>query len=294
MVKISIGSDPEFVIGDKDGDFISAEEIFINCKDCNPCKRCDIPKCIGIPRNYGACDNCDDYDDDIEYCGYCDECEEREDIYNAEIGCDGCSNIGELRPTFEFTPQEHHDNIADLISQIDIPKEYQIWAGTCPAGLHIGGHIHLGAEGLGSFEFSKYISRFAGILLRKIERPEDARLRGLCDFSYGQFGAHNLTNYGLEWRMPASWLVSSEITLSALSLARVVANEYLINPRRVKQPTLCEQIRTVESSYMTTKLIHEVERMKEYNKYSKELEPLFQMLTNKERWKTNVDIRDEW
>lgn len=309
----TIGSDPEFVITDKQSNYIPANELFGNCSVCDPCEQCGKTRCIGNRSQCGACRNCtnvcdncsicDDCDscreESFEYCGYCEEeCRNDFDIYG-EIGCDDNMDVGELRPCYATTPNEHHSNIKDLIFQIDIPKEYEIRAGAYVDGLSIGGHIHLGLDVFECGEtdlngISKYLSQHAGMLFRKIEIREDLKHRGFHESGYGKFGDYDEADWGIEWRMLPSWLVSSDIALSALSLAYVVGSEYEINPEVITRPDLPTQIRNFESTSSATRMINKVEKMTEYKKYSKELEPLFQMLINKEKWKTNVDIRDEW
>lgn len=310
----TIGSDPEFIIVDSAGHIVSAEEVFGGCLDCDPCEKCDKEKCSGNRRKCGACEDCEL---DCDYCTVCDDCdscrdnepgegdcnycedcmEDRGLDLDGEIGCDGCSVVGELRPLQGKTPNEHHNNILQLIKEIDIPNNLQIRAGTVVDGYAIGGHIHLGIPGLTLpvvSPLSVYLSKHAGTLLRKLELPEHLYIRGLCECGYGRYGSFNRTGYGIEWRMPASWLVSSEITLSALSLAHVVASEFIRSPEVLGIPSLESQKKTVASKHNIPRLITKVESMREYSAYREELEPLFQMLTNGERWNPSIDIRETW
>ncbi len=316
---ITIGSDPEFLIVDKNGHCVPADKVFIHCDDCDKCKKCGKQKCDGNKRECGICEECGDEDcdsetyedceacwdcekchEDPDYCDFCMDCMDMDDVdLDGEIGCDGCSEVGELRPRYENSPEEHHENIAALISQIDIPSKYELRAGTRIDGYDLGGHIHLGIGRCNqrygeSQTAASYMSRYAGIPLRKIEHKLDLQYRGLCEHGYGRFGAHSDRQYGIEWRMPASWLVNSDIALAALSLAHVVASEYLIEPKKITIPSIQSQTKTLESPTLPTRVIARIEKMNQYKKYSSELESLFQMLVNKEEWDTSTDIRDEW
>ena len=316
--KISIGSDPEFGITDKDGILVPANKIFGGCGECNPCDGCNRTKCTIDYSGCGACDGCE-YTPGSNHCNYCDpccecdscreevgdcdfcaDCRDNMDLECAEIGCDGNNDIGELRPRYSKTPNDHHDNIKDLIGAIDIPSKYEIRAGTNVDGRSIGGHIHIGGYEKEKYnetffkDLSNYMSRYVGMPLRMIEHPEDLEKRGYPDYGFGQFGQHHCTNYGIEWRMPASWLVSSDIALSALCLARIVAGEYDINPQKIIIPKIIVQRKTIESKFVAPRMIGKIEKMQDYSKYSKELQPLFELLIEGKKWKTDIDIRNTW
>ncbi len=323
-IEISIGSDPEFLIVNKNGYYISAESMFSeqekNCDGCNPCERCGESRCIGNRNQCGACDGCDSECDDCYVCDdcdscrhtepgccyFCDDCVDRnnEMLYESEIGCDGCSDVGELRPHYSNNPLVHHTNIINLMKQLDeeIPKEYELRAGTIQDGFSLGGHIHLGiplkGEDIWNHDSVKkaaeYISKYAGMPLRRIEHEGDLLTRGFHENGYGKFGDAKITSYGLEWRMPASWLVSSDIARSALCLTYVVAQEYMIEPKTLRVPSIQAQNITMNSTTYPTRIISQIEKMKYYSKYSKEIEPLFEMLINNQKWDTTKNILDNW
>ena len=68
------------------------------------------------------------------------------------------------------------------------------------------------------------MSYFAGILLKRLEDVHDIEERERRDVGF--FNDWKVKDYGLEWRMPASWLIDPEICIGALSLAYVVAYEF--------------------------------------------------------------------
>jgi len=106
-------------------------------------------------------------------------------------------------------------------------------AGTIQARFQLGGHIHIGLRGIDRGKLSNYISYYCGIPLRKIEKSEDILHRGMIVDNYGYFGRYYDKSYGIEWRMPASWLCSKEITTSALCLSYVAVREYEVNPEDI-------------------------------------------------------------
>jgi len=86
---------------------------------------------------------------------------------------------------------------------IDVPKKYELHAGTRVDGFDLGGHIHLDSEErrkpMSMESLSKtalYISKYAGMPLRKIEHPSDLAYRGLQQHGYGQFGSIVIEDMG--------------------------------------------------------------------------------------------------
>ncbi len=311
MVVITIGSDPEFIILDKHKELVSAFDFFTKeCNGCNPCETCDSERGECIDKCHNDCDSCkicsyDSYKD----CGECDGCDEQTTLYSSEIGVDSCEEVGELRPKYADNPTEHHSNIQHLIEQIDTDGGYILRAGTYVEDQSIGGHIHIGgfkqpSYGIDMTSFnewsinmsllSDYLSLYAGIPLRKIEHPKDMEYRGMDDGDYGFFGDMHHTEYGIEWRMPASWLVDSEIALSALSLAYVVVNEYTIFPETITCPPNKINMKKLLLKRSVNSIIKKVEGMKLYRTYSKEIEPLFQLISEGKKWKDKNNFKDHW
>lgn len=221
-----------------------------------------------------------------------------------EIGSDGI--LGEFRPKYGNTPLEHRDNLKSLIKKIPeiLPSKWICRGGTRVDNCSLGGHIHIGNSLIADYSnrcllISNYLSYFCGILLRKIEHEHDIVYRGLEEDNYGYFGSYEEKSYGIEWRMPASWLVSEEIATSALCLAHVVANEFITTEDLpdIINPIDNEEDRLYYIKFLredSLNIIKDIEKMKEYPLYKKEIEGLLQMIVNGEEWKDEENILDTW
>lgn len=309
---ITIGSDPEFIILDKHKELVPASEFFSRdtCNDCSPCDDCGIEKCVVKKCTKKECWDCDRCQSEVRECDYCNDCEQKINLCDTEIGTDACDEVGELRPHYADNPIEHHNNIQHLIEQIDTDGGYILRGGTFVEDQSIGGHIHIGGfpnpllkypdEGDGKYfkdmnYLSNYLSLYAGIPLRRIEHPRDLEYRGMYEDDYGFFGDMHNTDYGVEWRMPSSWLVDSEIALSALSIAYVVANEYKIHPEAIHihldDDNFMQKLLQKKSVFS---VIKKVEGMQLYRTYSHEIEPLFQLINGGKKWKDKHNFKDFW
>lgn len=217
-----------------------------------------------------------------------------------EIGED-CGG-GEFRPEYGNTPLEHRDNLEILINKVKefVPERFTLLAGTAPHKFALGGHIHIGMpikcneRYIHHNDFARYFSYFCGIPLRKIEKTKDLEYRGMKTNSYGYFGAFDIKSFGIELRMPASWLVSKEIATSALCLAHVVSNEWNINPIDVINPNNNTRDEDKYKSLITgnvSEILESVEKMEEFLLYKGEIGFLFDMISNDEKWKCEEDFR---
>jgi hypothetical protein len=293
--KILIGSDPEFIITDSHNHMVSAAEFFAGCKDCDPCREC------GKERDKNRCNDCDGDDcndcstcrDDVGHCQVCNDC--NYPLMNSEVGTDGYDEVGELRPEESEDPLEHHATIAGLIHSIKLPSGYKLLAGTIQKENPIGGHIHIGHDEIQHPHIlANYLSYYCGIPLKRIERGIDLRHRGMDENSYGYFGQYDSKDYGIEFRMPASWLVNSVVAKAALCLTHVVAYEFI----EVGDE---EEIELSESDYVSVvrgdninNIIQKIRGMSEFNEYSSEIEPLLVMIENKHVWNVDSNLQEVW
>ncbi len=266
---ITIGSDPEFAVIEN-GKIKDAYKLFndkryeichhnrqLQCHD--PCK---IPNL---------------------YCGH--------HYLSAEIGSD--CGFGEFRPVAGNTPLEHRDNLEHLIKVMEIPDDLKLFGGTHYGGGGLGGHIHIGMPNLDyTLTLSNFLSYYCGIPLKKIELPDDLRRRGLVHGNYGYFGNYHDKSYGIEWRMPASWLISREITTASLCLAYVVASQYNIQINHKNSISHAEYLGLIGGDISS--IIADIEKMDIYKLYCKEIEPIFQLIINKECWDPSHDFREGW
>jgi len=246
-----------------------------------------------------------------------------------ELGCDGQSALGEMRPKFGNDPIEHFNEILKLMKKLSealaseivcYEEDLTVKAGTIQGNYQLGGHIHIGYEQrerswmhistLTNYVLSKILSFFVGIPLTFIEKQDEALRRHA---NYGKFGAYEHKDYGFEFRMPSSWLVSPEITIGALSLAYVVADEFIPivkNKKDIKEvlsdfypsleiiyPQVKDQYILNEYPQVKTNIpfIHNlIKTMKLYPEYAEYIDYIFNMIENDETWNSDGDILAEW
>lgn len=297
MPDICIGSDPEFTIADRNSIMIPASEFFKGCKSCNPCENCEMKRCDEECSSYYGdrddCEYCSSCRSDPQDCERCEEC--TEDLLSTPIGIDGYHVIGELRPTESTDPLEHHKNIQELIYEIDLPKDYKLFAGTVFDANAMGGHIHIGYPTINDhWRFANYLSKYCGIPLRKIEDPNELKFRGSTEYGYGAFNSYEIKEYGLEFRMPASWLVSSEIAKSALCLAYVVASEYLNSDTKKYRPMSLERYFLVMKEDNIDNILNHIRTMGSFSTYESEIEPLLSMVEEHLVWNTKQNFQELW
>lgn len=266
---ITIGSDPEFAIIDSNRERVDAYHLFdeVRYRSCGHTRTTSCPQFCSKPNLY---------------CGH--------NTISAEIGSD--CGFGELRPIQGNTPLEHRDNIEHLIKVMEIPEGYKLLAGTRWSSSGLGGHIHFGMSHISLPSLSCFLSYYCGLLLKKIENPDDLKIRGLTPGNYGYFANYHDKSYGIEWRMPASWLISREITTASLCLAYVVASQYSICNDHKNYLQDYEYKDLIKSDMLS--IIAEVEKMDVYKYYRGEIEPIFQMIINGTYWNTSHDFREGW
>lgn len=293
---------------------------------------------------------------DIAACGVCENCQVcKEKLTEAEtvIGCDEDIAIGELRPISTSEPLRHFeeiklliDSLFDMLSSYGVcghnsnmlspDNLYQIKAGGFYKygyqNYSLGGHIHIGypkrfldytyleEKKKIDNELGKYLSYFTGILLKRLESVYD--IEGRERRNIGFFNDWKEKDYGLEWRMPASWLIDPEICIGALCLTYVVAYEFwwlyfnngnklekdinTINEEMfVERVLLPETVNSerydlyVKSSYIDYRtridyIIGTVAEMRLYDRYSKYIEHIFGMIIDNKKWNSDMNIFTSW
>lgn len=282
--KITIGSDPEFVIYDtRNHQTIPGYEFFNNkyrmvCSNVLPGGYCSNTRQCTVHNNFCAHGG-----------------------FSPVIGCDG--HLGELRPPASELPLEHVNTIQELFKELKplldnhmIIKAGTILSNTQGYSMAMGGHIHIGMPGLkGNLKgkLSKYLSYYCGIPLKKIEEPSDVQHRGWEVGGYGYFGNYDFKNYGIEWRMPASWLLSKEIAKMALCLAYTVAQDFTV----AKNTTIkCDAniYRRLITTDDITPILEKIQGMEYYPIYRNEIDPLIDMIKNNETWDTGGNVLEKW
>lgn len=221
---------------------------------------------------------------------------------SAEIGCDGHSDIGELRPRYGETPREHLNHVAVLMARVskEIPEHIKITAGSMVAGDGIGGHIHFGNLGH-SFAFkraARALDYYLALPIALIEVQKSAKHRRR-QTGYGILGALRPQTWGFEYRTLPSWLLGWGIALSILSIGYAVIDA-------VKQrdcPSVPKDIPNPEDFYNCDKkalrpLLGQIRKgwrkLPLYSEFRLEVAFLNHLLMRKMEWKEGQDVREAW
>ena len=144
------------------------------------------------------------------------------------IGVDGMSSTGEIRPR----PNENViyvvsdiKNILKKTAEHESMKDKEIYAGNY-SGNPIGGHIHIEIPGkkekkieLGRELIQRMDKILFDVVTCSIEDKKGLKMRQ--EHGYGKRGNYNEVPWGIEYRPCGSWLLSPEISLVYLGLAKM-------------------------------------------------------------------------
>lgn len=142
---------------------------------------------------------------------------------SVEIGTDGNSSTGELRPKQADSADGLHKNIQSLLKKIydDFPEyEMDCVGNKLPLGFHIHfGNIYFGKEN--ALNFVKVLDYYLG----NIFLP----LSGIARGSYSKMSAMEYKNYGFEYRsLPAIIMHHPEILKIVLKLCENLAKSFIV------------------------------------------------------------------
>ena len=265
----------------------------------------------------------------------CSACAEGESYFcTTEIGCDGQSALGELRPKHGNDPIKHFNEILKLMEELNdllspeiicYEEDLQVKAGAYQGDkefetFQLGGHIHLGCDKYINVPYwGEYLSFFCGIPLTLISDVEEKFYGNVSERDirhkerqYGEYGSYRPKSYGIEFRMPSSWLVSPQVTIGALSLAYVVGYEF-INHLKNATELIWDKIFNDKYDIGTHNYIHwyknqnwvllqgefepiklEIQQMELYPNYKEYIDYIFDMINNNETWHSEGDILPRW
>jgi len=273
-LKLTIGSDPEFILIDKSKEIIEAKNYLVNSFEE------------------------EDVWDDVD----------------PEIGINGNEILGELRPQHYDDPIKHYRRIGYVLNKTlefidDNDLSLLAGSGTCLDNeICTGGHIHFGIEEkYQTDEFYNKLKRSLDICLSIpllfIEKyPENIYRR--TNTPYGSLGSIRTPFYGLEYRTPASWLVTPRITRSVLSLAFSIYNEVfnVENPKLKSLLDLGLYFKTREfvnsnfsifRSYLS-QIIDCLRSLQLYPIYKREMEYLIKRILNEQEWDEYINLYYSW
>ena len=146
------------------------------------------------------------------------------------FGCDGCSEVGEIRPQISPKAMDTVANIGAMnkeacgLQQLIKKEDILLYAGHYKHNHPIGGHIHLSEVTIEDPEnFYYYIEKIVGTLANIIDDPDEMERRK--GSGYGQGYRMQGTNY-IEYRSPGSWLLSPCTAFANIWLSEAVSILY--------------------------------------------------------------------
>lgn len=226
---------------------------------------------------------------------------------NGRVGCDDRSvaydgkrlPLVELRPEPDSNPLglvAHLRNVfLEGVLKVNRPKVEWL-AGSMPFRPYCtGGHIHFSNVPLSS-RFIKILDNYIGLPLMAVENPDTAQLRRP---RYGFLGDIRQKDYGgFEYRTPASFIVSKEVTTAAFCLAYLVAIHHRELPfYDVSDSEVQTAFYKSDTQTLRPLLIRNMDRIRQlasYDRYRDSIEPLFEMIESRTTWDEKVDIRRVW
>lgn len=224
-----------------------------------------------------------------------------------KIGCDNRSvqfdgkrlPLLELRPDPAPNPLSLASNLKELMVEASetINREVVEWrAGSMPfRPFCIGGHIHFSGVPFSS-HMVRVLDNYIGLPLMLVEDPKTAALRRK---RYGFYGDVRHKDYGgFEYRTPASFIASRDVTVAALCVAYVVA----LHHRELPVFDIYDKpLQTAFFSGNKDVLAPVAERnfallaqTAAYQRVREHIEPLLFMIRSGATWNEDQDVRVEW
>lgn len=206
--------------------------------------------------------------------------------------------IIEIRPSYSNNPIEVYKSIEDLFMKLQSYIHYKnigIYGGSSPLYKYwIGGHIHFGIKP--NTKLIKALDNYLALPIMMIEKTVSARQRNKI---YGTLGNFRLKKHGgFEYCSLSSWLISPEIALGVLCLAKIIVLEYLN-----LEETFINDYYDIRCYYAVKKqhfkktalkIIENLKNTKTYNIYKTEVAIIFNMIINNKEWCEDKDIKESW
>ncbi|PTX58683.1 phiEco32-like amidoligase-type 2 protein [Melghirimyces profundicolus] len=174
-------------------------------------------------------------------------------------------------------------------------KKVQWLSGALPhPGFPLGGHIHFSGIPL-NFKLLRALDHYLALPLVMVEDPKGIRRRP----KYGFLGDYRVQFHGgFEYRTLPSWLVSPTLTKGILSAAKLVAAHYpVLKGRHLHRYTVQKAYYEGDKEGVRTivrQLSEELQRLKSYPRYQRDLAPYFRMIGSEKTWNESRDIRSVW
>lgn len=224
-------------------------------------------------------------------------------------GIFGCDNIripsrqqrpvAELRPKPDTSPVNVYSNIKQALELANkkVPYKNIKWlAGSQPfSGYSIGGHIHFSNLPLNN-QSLRALDNYLGLPVFLLEDQATAVKRR---HKYGQLGEYRNKEYGgFEYRTLGSWLISPEITLAVLCLAKIVSSNFrVLNKNYFMTAEAQRAFYKGDQQYFKQAfedIWRDIQRLEMYQEYKQQLEPIPTMISGNTCWDEKIDIRKSW
>ncbi|MBM7866387.1 hypothetical protein GTO89_07220 [Heliobacterium gestii] len=215
------------------------------------------------------------------------------------IGCDRRKAIAEIRPDPQTEARDLTQSIGSLLAGAAKKvrkKPVRMLAGAMPfSQFPIGGHIHFGGLSL-TFPLLRALDNYLLIPLFLVERGDAAIRRRKY---YGYIGDVRLKAPGrFEYRSPSSWLVSPAITLSTLSLAKLIGEQAARLPRNLfADRAACRAFYEGDKDYFRRRIValrRDLESLPGYEAVAGDILPLWRLIEEGREWDDEVDLRQVW
>lgn len=222
------------------------------------------------------------------------------------VGCDSIRMpnrqqrpVAEIRPHPSSCPLKLSNNIKlalDTASRMAPYHNVKWLAGSQPGGFYsIGGHIHFSNTRLNG-SIIRALDNYVAIPVFLLEEPVPAARRRR---RYGYLGDYRVKDYGgFEYRTPASWLVSQQITTAVLCLAKIVASSYhILSKNYLNSVEAQTAFYGGDQEYFRPvfpELWVDIKRTEMFIEYQEQLQVLEEMISGHKTWNEKTDFRKAW
>ncbi|PKM47300.1 MAG: hypothetical protein CVV03_04040 [Firmicutes bacterium HGW-Firmicutes-8] len=206
--------------------------------------------------------------------------------------------LAEIRPKPDPCPIKLTENIRSILGKAVslIPDHIEWLAGSLHFEKYqIGGHIHFSNLDLSS-RLLQALDNYLAIPIMLIEDPVTSSRRRKY---YGWLGSVRIKPHGgFEYRTPASWLVTPDITRGCLCLAKIVASEYIVLRKDYFiDPDLQKAFYQCKKHYfydIFKELWEDISNTTLYAEYARHLVPLTDLISANSHWDEKMDLRKSW
>jgi len=222
------------------------------------------------------------------------------------VGCDNIRMqnrqqrpIAEIRPRPSTCPLKLSNNIRQALDTASRMAPYHNvkWlAGSQPGGAYsIGGHIHFSNIKVNA-GIIRALDNYLAIPLHLIEEPTSAVRRRK---RYGFLGDFRVKDHGgFEYRTPASWLISQQITTAVLCLAKIIISNYhMLSKNFLNSVESQRAFYTGDQDHfrpLFPELWEDIEKTDMYKEYKEELQIIPDMISSHTIWAEKSDFRKAW